>query len=668
MAKHRFGRTTLRAEAQWAARRAQLNAAAAPCRFEGREGSFLVIAVFVLSVVLAITLGSLAVVRNQGLEVRLSQNRLVAQRAAQSAVEGQLAELRRVRGLASPAAPFAGIEALDPNSLSGPGGFTQVVDKALLQSLSGSALAEYDVVIDVQATGANERTVHVAGYAYVPSEQAYRSGDPEAVRADAHAVTRLRFDASQVFDYAYFVNHWGFFFDGSITVNGSARANGPFDATGEDPSVNGSPRYKGSEGDQLVGYVDDNGDAVLDGSDGGLYSAHSVQNAQNVQGMGGNLANQHLMGTQLQMPNLSDLSPYEDKARSLASSLSVGGTTYVSAVLGDDAGERQHLFLTGTEDEPIVIDGPVVVRGSVVISGYVTGQGSIYAGGNVFVADDLLYRDGPATPRPGANVEESIEGWRQAAQDRDLLGLFARGHIVLGDYTHHWWQNYVGDWMSDPLNPSAEDAGADGIPNTREGPDGVLGTSDDDVLEGDGIWTVSYYTEEDAARGLIPAGKEVGDVVPGSGEDIDGDGVYDCATAMSEFELPAALDPADWTGNFSEPVEDYADVSTIYIDRIDAVLYTNHALAGVLVNWGGDIQLNGAAVSRNESIIYGADRLLFQHDERLTGRGGEVFGLVPPQAWDPIEVVEWEFDKALPSSVLDEPDDVVAYFVASGGA
>ena len=46
---------------------------------------------------------------------------------------------------------------------------------------------------------------------------------------------------------------------------------------------------------------------------------------------------------------------------------------------------------------------------------------------------------------------------------------------------------------------------------TRAGRDGILGTADDDTLDGDGIWTTSLYTAAQQAQGLIPAGKNVGD-------------------------------------------------------------------------------------------------------------------------------------------------------------
>ena len=47
------------------------------------------------------------------------------------------------------------------------------------------------------------------------------------------------------------------------------------------------------------------------------------------------------------------------------------------------------------------------------------------------------------------------------------------------------------------MNTSAEDSGVDRIPSTAVGKDGITGTADDDVLEGDGSWTVECYTSQD---------------------------------------------------------------------------------------------------------------------------------------------------------------------------
>ncbi|MBN1422008.1 MAG: hypothetical protein JXP34_24765, partial [Planctomycetes bacterium] len=414
-----------------------------------------------------------------------------------------------------------------------------------------------------------------------------------------------------------------------------------------------------------IGYIDDNGDGLEDGNDGGVFAGFGIVNDARIRGMGALPQNQHGWESRIPMPNLSDLTWYEGIAKTEGSTITLGGKTIVSGVMGDAPGEPQHLCVLGTAEEPIVIDGPVVVRGSVIIGGVITGQGTIFAGGNVYIPKNLTYANPPTTTRPAANDEATVEAWLNDNADKDSLGLFARENVVLGDFTNDKWQSYVDRWLSDSMNESEEDAGLDGIQNTRNGPDGVAGTADDDVLEGDGVWTVSRYTEQDLALGLIPEGKSVGDVIPGSGEDIDGDGVQDGGITI---EMVTALEdpfnPGLWAGNPPphDPGEEeggaldtedfhltdhgraqaYEDIATVYIDRIDACLYTNHACAGFMVSPSKPLELNGGLISRNESIIYSAPGLIFNHDERLTGRSAEYFGMWVPVAWRELTILCWE--------------------------
>ena len=633
-----------------------------PNSSERRKGNVLSIAVISLAVLSVIVFASLDVARERVIEQRTSDLGFTAELAAQSAVELQIARFNEAMRLASTSNPWELIDRTDTNPHTGPGGYTHLAQGVELRDFSGDVYAEYDLFVDVETTGPTRRHVTIVGHAYVPTKQAFADGARNSARHDASTVIEISFRGGEVFDYAYFINHWGWFFGDSITANGSVRSNGIFGFGGYKPTVNGSPRYQGANGHKLLGYLDDNQDGVTDGSDGGVYSGLEVDGEQNVRGMGGLSKNQHIVGPAV-MPNLSNMSVYEGMAIDKSGSISIGSQTLVSGVLGDDAGEKQHLYLNGTSTNPIVLDGPVVVRGSVIIGGKVTGQGSIYAGGNVYIAKNLEYVNGPSTVRPASNDQATVEAWRQNALDRDSLGLFAREHIVIGDYTHSWWQHYVGQWVNDPNNESKEDAGIDGVQNTRKGPDGILGTADDDVLEGDGVWTVSRYTAEDAANGLIPDGYSVGDVIPGSGEDIDGDGAYDGRTQMSEFELPASLNPQNWAG-LNTSYSNFKDIATVEISRIDGALYTNHTLGALLVHSGGTVQFNGSIVSRNEAIVYSANGVQMNHDERLTGRGSAESGFETPVTWDPVRVVHQEQGSILPSGTSHDPSLIASHYTS----
>jgi len=311
------------------------------------------------------------------------------------------------------------------------------------------------------------------------------------------------------------------------------------------------------------------------------------------------------------------------------------------SVVGDDPGEKSNLYLQGTDANPIVLNGLVVVRGNLIISGKVIGKGAIYTGRNVYVPNDLEYVNPPSPVPTDSPSEVELEGWLADNQGKDSLGLFAREHVVCADYTNSTWQYYVSNWVNDSRNKSEEDSGSDGIPNTRPGRDGIPGTEDDDVLDDDGEWTVERYTQGDADRGIIPPGFSVGDAIPGSGEDVDGDGQYDATTQMSEFSVNAPLDAEHWAGNIPSGVTSYSDLSTSLLTRMDGAFYTNHTFAALTTAWDRDLHVRGCVVSRNEAIIYGSKTIQLDYDMRLYG-GGESFGFYLPKVWAPVRTLIWQ--------------------------
>ncbi len=508
----------------------------------------------------------------------------------------------------------------------------------------GSRVGGYTVRLTRVAATAATITIAIDATGYFPdAPSALPEGRQVSEWRAIRTTVRYSLAPSKVFDYAYFINNWGWFYGNTIRAFGNARSNGQFDCAGYSPTITGTPIYDsvtwtGSNAN-LDGYNDDNGNGLMDGNDGGTFSGWDIVGAQNVQGNGGQAANQHDFQDKIEMPNLTDLTPYEANALSQNSSITINGVEVCDAVYGDEAGEKQNLYLVGTAAKPIVLNGPVVVRGDVLISGVVTGQGAIYSGRNVYCPKSVTYGNGPTTPRPADNSEASTEAWMTANANKDFLGLFAREHIVVGDYTNSTWQSYVSQWMSDPLNASAEDAGIDGIPNTAAGRDGILGTADDDLLEGDGIFTIEHYTDLDAALGLIPAGKNVGDPIPGTGEDIDGDGVYDAQATMASIPVRDTLNPSNW-GNLSSAVPNYTSISTLQANKLDAVFYTNHAFCWLVVG-SEAARINGGLVSRNESIIYGTPTMDVNQDARLLGHSSSKFANLLPMTVQPMEVLRW---------------------------
>ncbi|MCK5548776.1 MAG: pilus assembly PilX N-terminal domain-containing protein, partial [Thermoplasmata archaeon] len=349
---------------------------------------------------------------------------------------------------------------------------------------------------------------------------------------------RLELEPSRVFDYAYFMNHWGWFIVGSdFNVFGNIRANGHFSVSTSLARVEGHPEYEWTLGQKV--YKDS----------GGIYSAFRIDDASGLSGMVRLNNNQHMnedlnsngvldegedhnqdgeltYSQQIMMPNLNQPEMYEQVAKSwndgAGSSIKIRGggddgsdLTVSDAVLGDEPDENEHLLVWGTADNPIVIDGPVVIRGALIIKGYVTGKGCIYSGDNIYIPDNLIYVNPPegnpdfdymaysTDEERDAAWREASETWRTANADKDGIGLFARENIIMADFNEAGWKGEVSRWLNDKSNESAERA---------NGLDHIPGTSDEG--EGDSTWTVDYYTEQDMLDGLIPEGMTVGDVVP----------------------------------------------------------------------------------------------------------------------------------------------------------
>lgn len=527
--------------------------------------------------------------------------------------------------------------------------------------LDGNArVGSYSLTITALERSATEITLALDATGYVPDAPPVLPDDREVESWYAvRSVVRYSLAPSRVFDYAYFINNWGWFYGNTIYCNGNARSNGQFDSAGYAPTIAGQTlfdevRWDGTTA-ALTGYQDDNGDGLEDGQDGGVWSGWDVVGAQNVKGVGGKASNQHDFAEQIPMPNLSDLGMYEANALQKGGRITIGGVEVSDAVYGDEGGEKQHLYLVGTAANPIVIDGPVVVRGDVLISGVVTGQGAIYSGRNVYCPKSVSYANPPTSKRPTSNSEADTEAWLTANWNKDFLGLFARENVVVGDHTNATWRSNVSSWMSHSLNQSKEDAGADQIPNTKAGRDGILGTADDDVLEGDGVFTVQYYSEAHYEAGLIPDGKTVGDVIPGTGEDIDGDGVYDGTSGLAQLDLAASLNSTNWGGNIpGAGVASYSSIASLYATNLDAVFYTNHSFCWLVLG-SAAAQINGAVVCRNENIIYGTPSMTVNYDARLLGgRTGLAAGYLPSEL-QPAEDLRWMRLETDPNRYLELP-------------
>lgn len=105
--------------------------------------------------------------------------------------------------------------------------------------------------------------------------------------------------------------------------------------------------------------------------------------------------------------------------------LTSGGTQSLDSITDGN------VYLHGTQDNPIRLNGDVAVNGDLIVSGYVEGRGSLSVSGNVYVPSDLVYADG--------QTDGSRSFGASASGSPNVLSVAAGGNVVVGDPYHPAW-------------------------------------------------------------------------------------------------------------------------------------------------------------------------------------------------------------------------------------
>ena len=340
-------------------------------------------------------------------------------------------------------------------------------------------------------------------------------------------------DQSSIFDYVYFINNFGWFWGGTISAHGDVRANGDFSFK-YNPLLNGDA------------YASINPDVGASGSviDGGFHSWDLDTYRNNAQSQWRPTWPEFSYGYDgqsdvfeeqdiLEMPYLGDFERFEELAEDRSGTLSAANVSISHSTGGP-------VFLIGTPENPIQIDGPVAIDGDVFITGYVDGQGTIYTSRNVHIVGDLIYTDPPSW--------DHSEGADPSATDNsesDFMGLAAKGSVIFGDYTNATdWYNLVKNYLSPPFTTT--------------------------------------FTDEDGST-------HSGDYREVDGTKMDGtdrkryESTWDNATFQAMVQ-----EAVDLCGHDHKP------------RQIDALIYTNHLCSGRV----NSCKFNGAIMSRDEAIVF----------------------------------------------------------------
>ncbi|MDD4621990.1 MAG: hypothetical protein PHG71_02000, partial [Kiritimatiellae bacterium] len=409
---------------------------------------------------------------------------------------------------------------------------------------------------------------------------------------------------SPVFNYAYFVNNYGWFQGGGVTANGDIRANGDMLLDGQS-RVNGNVYAAvndelGAEGvitstarsRSRASYWAENDPRARP------TSPTSVDGPVWAMGYEGE-SDLRPMEEPVNMPFLGDLDIYRELAENHGATIRQKGQVLVDACYSgpgpsgvSDGADAGCLVLDGTSN-PVIIDGPVVIEGDVVIKGEIKGQGAIYAGRNIYIVGDVVYDKPPEWPKPDTKPDQTV----QNNSGKDMIGLAAKGNIVLGDYTSPSWMSNVRSYITPPfVNAYSCDP-----------TDSSIGY--DTVFPGD-------YTAPDGGRKVE----------------------YSYNRKTKKWEATGLSDRRYYQSSVGDRVI-HQESQDNAITRIDAILYNNHAVMGTV----GACRINGAMICRDKGIIYNGS-VRFNWDIRLGAQSpdGINFYIILPLSPVRPQVIAWQ--------------------------
>jgi hypothetical protein len=387
---------------------------------------------------------------------------------------------------------------------------------------------------------------------------------------------------SQVFDYEYFLNNWGWWWGSTITGNGAQRANWDFDFR-DGPTVNGSI-YAADQ-------VDDN-EIPIQNYATAPFGGTAGANVTNLV---------HQGAPRVDMPNLLNFSNYIATAMANTSTngLWVGTNQIVAGVLsnaytpnpggnGGNLSPQSGLYVVGTPSAPVVVKGTVVIPGDLVIQGTVTGQGTLYVGGNLYIAGNITYGKGPDfSSLPETEAPAERDAWVAANMTNDLIAYAVRGAILAGDVTDPDWINYCYYYPGSGLASVGDES--------HLGQDGIANTPDDNIpfLHADGTMSTWYDADAD--------GK------------VNSNYNYDTDINMNSTRASYIVGYPSANGT---PVP-YNQVASDNMGTLEGIFYTDHG-AAMRMDQDNSV-FHGVIVSRNEQIVF-QSYLDLVYDSRVNSR------------------------------------------------
>ncbi len=247
-----------------------------------------------------------------------------------------------------------------------------------------------------------------------------------------------------------------------------------------------------------------------------------------------------------------------------------------------------HLILIGTPANPIVLDDAVTVHGDVVIKGTVKGIGNINASGNIYITDSIVYA------KPPSNILKAEDGASDGTP-ADKLGLASASNILVGDMTDQKTGRFLNVQFVDVNGSGYEWVPAEFLNNN--------------------------YAFDDA--------RDLTERTASGGRTISTPGLLPVGATGGMYKSSMGIDFAG--GWISRSL--LAQISNTNLNRVDATLFADYAIAGGQPNATSIMTINGGSIGKEIGILaakYGASAFRINYDSR--NRLGNPLGFPMEQA------------------------------------
>lgn len=467
-------------------------------------------------------------------------------------------------------------------------------------------------------------TVRAVGFLDRNNNGVLNSGEPRKV---VDVIARFSLNRSQVFDYTYFANNYGWMYGFSETqliVNGDMRANGDFEFQGGYPTVNGS--VIGSMNEKLsppaAGLLND----YPVKWDNSRYATSAASNGRMRQ-----VYNSSIHGN----AGTNTFENYRDFV--FQSTASIEDNRTFGAYAGDATGIRGwtkgssattptvNVLDTRPTEELIMPDLSDLSRYTALSQSYVDTKAT--------------YSDGTANPRAGQGA--FVEVWNNSTNSYQRLstnGVVTGSAALIGTATRPIRIHGPVTFTQDAVIKGYVEGQGTIYTGRNTHIVGSLRYVDPPDFRGANPVSVDNANEKKTMLGLAARGS----VMMGNVASFT-------STTLNYMRPPFTKGRYDDMGNWIPPFDasqvdatgfqryqsvmgnSYINSISESVNQIDAILYTNFVGGGNLGTGGGGVQFNGTIISKDEAMVIFSLPMTMNYDNRIRERSSTQTPLIDIQ-------------------------------------